>query len=83
MKVCPFNKNIQSSSRNLPRCSPFQGCLLRRKSIPALPWLGTTFLHSPATVQLLPQLQMHLVFSERTVSSGKEVSILVLVVGTP
>ena len=39
-------------------------------------------IHSPTTVQLLLQLQMHL-FSERTVSSDQDVSILVLIVGTP
>ena len=41
MKVC-FNNNIQFGSRNLPQCSPYQGCLLHGKNIPALPWPNGT-----------------------------------------
>ena len=41
----------------------------------------SSYLHSPAKVQLLLQLQIHL-FSEQTVSSGQEASILVLVAGS-
>ena len=41
-----INKNIQSGSKNLPQCSPYQGCLLQGKSIPVLPWLNGTHGHS-------------------------------------
>ena len=45
MKVCSINKNIQSGSRNLPQCSPYQRCLLRGKSIPVPPWPKGTHGH--------------------------------------
>ena len=49
MKVCRslyITMNIQSGSRNLPQCSPYQGCFLHRKNIPALPWPNGTHGHS-------------------------------------
>ena len=41
-----IHKNIHSGSRNLPNCSPYWGCLLRRKSIPVVPWPRGTHSHS-------------------------------------
>ena len=41
-----INKNIQSSSRNLPQCSPYWGYLLHGKSLPVPPCPNETHGHS-------------------------------------
>ena len=41
MKVCPLTR----ISRNLPQCSPYQGCLLHGKNIPVPPWPNRTQCH--------------------------------------
>ena len=40
-----INKNIQSSSRNLPQSSPYQGWLLHGKNISVPPWPNRTHGH--------------------------------------